>query len=47
MTVYRPGGRKFVLGHHKQCVTVNPLVLQRLLSRVGITPEEWFKMVYG
>lgn len=47
VTIYRSGGHKFILGHHGQCVTVGPLLLQRLLQRLGITTEEWLDAVYG
>jgi hypothetical protein len=47
VTVYREGGRKFVLGHHGQNPEVRWPVVKRLLGRVGIRPEEWWAAVYG
>lgn len=41
VTVYRPGGRKFVLGHHTRNRHVSHWMIRRLLRRVGITVEEW------
>jgi hypothetical protein len=47
VTVYRPGGRKFVLGHHGPNPEVPWLVVKQLLARLAITPSEWHRAVYG
>lgn len=39
--VYRPGGRIYVLGHHKADYAVPVPVVRALLSRVGIGAREW------
>lgn len=41
ITVYRPGGRKFVLGGHAADYAVPVYVVKPLLSRLGIRPSEW------
>lgn len=43
VTVFREGGRKFTLGHHGRCVEVHPVVLRRMLGRLGISPGEWLR----
>ena len=46
ITVYRSGGRKFILGQHKSNPEVRWTTLRRLLGRVGITPREWGSAVF-
>jgi len=47
ITVFRPGGRKFVIGHHKRNDTVHSVVVQNMLKRLKIGPQEWLTAVYG
>jgi hypothetical protein len=47
VTVARPGGKKFVLGHHGPNPEVPWPVLRRLLGRLAIPPAEWLRAVYG
>ncbi len=47
ITVFRPGGRKFVIGHHKRNDTVHSIVVKNMLNRLNIGPQEWFTAVYG
>lgn len=41
ITLYRPGGRKYVLGGHAADYAVPVYVVKPLLSRLGIQPSEW------
>jgi hypothetical protein len=41
VTVYRPGGKKFVLGHHHRNRHVPSHLVRLLLRKVGIAVEEW------
>ena len=41
ITMYRKGGRKFRLGHHKRNQYVSSIVIKNILNRLSITPEEW------
>lgn len=43
VTVYRPGGRKFTLGHHTRNTHVPAHVVRALLKAVGITVTEWWR----
>ncbi len=45
VTVYRPGGVKFVLGHHHRNRHVPSHLVRLLLKRVGISVEEWLRAV--
>ena len=45
VTIFRPGGRKFILGGHPRNTEVSGLAVKALLQRVGITPVEWFAVV--
>jgi hypothetical protein len=47
MTLYREGGRKFRLGHHGRSFEVRPLLLRRLLGRLGIAPADWLRACRG
>ena len=47
VTLYRHGGRKFRLGHHRRSVEVHPLLLRRLLGRLGIAPADWLRACHG
>jgi hypothetical protein len=47
VTVYRPGGRIFTLGHHRSNDEISSVVVKRLLKQLGIDPEEWLRAVYG
>lgn len=44
VTVYRPGGRKFTLGHHTRNTHVPAHLVRALLKAVGITVTEWWRM---
>jgi HicA toxin of bacterial toxin-antitoxin, len=46
VTVYRPGGRTFTLGHHGTNDEVSTVMVKRLLKRLGIDVEEWLQAVY-
>lgn len=46
ITLYRPGGRKFILGHHRTNATVPWQVVKGMLNRLGISHAEWFALVY-
>ena len=41
ITVYRPGGKIYVLGRHKADYAVPVPIVKALLSRVGIQAQEW------
>jgi hypothetical protein len=41
VTVWRPGGRKFTLGHHRRNTHVPAHVVRALLKAVGIGAVEW------
>lgn len=43
VTVYRPGGRKFTLGHHTRNTHVPAHVVRALLKAVGISVTEWWR----
>lgn len=43
VTVYRPGGRKFTLGHHTRNTHVPAHVVRALLKAVGIAVTEWWR----
>lgn len=42
VTVYRPGGRKFTLGHHTRNTHVPAHVVRALIKAVGISVTEWW-----
>lgn len=44
VTVFRPGGRKFTLGHHTRNTHVPAHVVRGLLKAVGITVTDWWRM---
>jgi len=46
ITVYRRGGKKWILGVHKRNAPVPSEVVGNLLKRVGIGLEEWLSVVY-
>lgn len=43
VTVYRPGGRKFTLGHHTRNRHVPAHLVRALLKAVGIAVTEWWR----
>ena len=43
VTVYRPGGRKFTLGHHTRNTHVPAHLIRALLKAVGISVTEWWR----
>lgn len=43
VTVYRPGGRKFTLGHHTRNTHVPAHVVRALIKAVGIPVTEWWR----
>jgi hypothetical protein len=47
VTVYRPGGRIFVLGRHARNDEVHSVLVKQLLHRVGIGQGEWLRAVSG
>ena len=47
VTVYRPGGRIYILGHHGSNDEVSSVVVTRLLKRLEIGRQEWLRAVYG
>ena len=47
VTLFRPGGRKFIVGHHKRNDTVHSIVVKNMLKRLKIGPQEWLTAVYG
>jgi len=44
VTVFRPGGRKFTLGHHTRNTHVPAHVVRSLLKAVGISVTDWWRM---
>ena len=47
ITVYRRGGKKWILGCHKRDAHVPSEVVANLLKRVGIGLDEWLDVVYS
>ncbi|MBK8265613.1 MAG: hypothetical protein IPK80_30325 [Nannocystis sp.] len=47
VTVYRPGARKFTLGHHTRNTHVPAHVVRALLKAVGISVAEWWRTCAG
>ena len=47
ITVYRKGGRKYVLSRHKRNYEVPSAVVDRLLNRLGIGLPDWLAIVYA
>lgn len=44
VTVYRPGGRKFTLGHHTRNTHVPAHIVRALIKAVGIPVTEWWRI---
>jgi hypothetical protein len=47
ITVFRTGGKKAVLSHHKRNDAIHPNRIRMLLSRLGIPIREWIEAVYA
>jgi hypothetical protein len=47
VTVYRPGARKFTLGHHTRNTHVPAHVVRALLKALGISVAEWWRTCAG
>ncbi|MEI6127600.1 MAG: hypothetical protein WCQ99_13730 [Pseudomonadota bacterium] len=45
VTIYRAGGKKIRIGHHKRNTHIHSTVMKSILSRLNITGEEWLSAV--
>ncbi|HCE42858.1 MAG TPA: hypothetical protein DET40_04870 [Lentisphaeria bacterium] len=45
--ITRPGGKCFILGHHKNNPIHHPIVIKRMLKGLNIPLEDWYNTVYA
>ena len=45
VTIFRRGGRKYRVGHHKANDYVSPFVIKYILDRVSVSQKEWLQAI--
>ena len=45
--ITRPGGKCFILGHHKNNPIHNPVVIKKMLKGLNIPMGDWYDIVYA